>query len=595
MGYSLPPSDGQVQADFRAPAIVACALIVIATTAAYYASFDGPFVLDDVQSVVENPTIRRVWPLWPVLASKHSTTVIGRPLLSLSLAVNYSLNQTDVAGYHLFNLAIHVAAALVLFGLVRRTLLLPTIHQPCHAAALGLALASALIWAVHPLSSAAVLYIVQRAESMAGLFYIVTLYCVLRGATSAGRQRSWYAAAVSCCLGGMATKEVMATAPIVVLLYDRVFLSGSFRHAWRVRRGLHIGLASTWIPLAILIVFAEGRSGTVGIAGSVNPRDYALTQFAAVTTYLRLSIWPDRLVFDYGEFLVPGAAGIVPCALLIGAMLAGTAWLWTKSRAVAFPLCCFWILLTPTSSIVPIITQTVAEHRMYLPLAAIVTLTVTAAFTTWNRLLASAVPGIEDHRWRLACPMIVVALVAGGLAFRTWSRSQDYRSAVSLWRDTVDKRPENARARNNFGVALVQAGNPAAGLVELTCAVTLKPDYADAWFNHGYTSAISKDYRRAITDYTRAIELQPRSARYYSSRGVAHGLVEDYEAAVRDLNRALELDPKDAEAYENRAIANLHLGRYRQSLADLERFKQLGGEPGPGVEEQIARLARAPP
>ena len=187
----------------------------------------------------------------------HGETVSGRPVLNLSLALNYAVSGCDVRGYHVTNLAIHLAAALLLFGIVRRTL--PR-FRGCGGGqqlarlqlATPLALAIALLWAVHPLQTESVTYIVQRAESLMGLFYLLTLYCFLRGAGSA-RAIFWYAGSVLACLLGMATKEVMVSAPLVVLLYDRTFLAGSFREAWRRRWAYYLALAATWLLLAWLV------------------------------------------------------------------------------------------------------------------------------------------------------------------------------------------------------------------------------------------------------------------------------------------------------------------------------------------------------
>ena len=133
-------------------------------------------------------------------------------------------------GFHAVNLLIHLLAALVLFGVVRRTLLTSSLKEQFGGAASGLAMAVALIWAVHPLLTESVTYLTQRTESLMGLFFLLTLYCAIRGASS-GHPWRWYAVAIAACALGMGAKEVMATAPIVVLLYDRCFLSGSFREA----------------------------------------------------------------------------------------------------------------------------------------------------------------------------------------------------------------------------------------------------------------------------------------------------------------------------------------------------------------------------
>jgi hypothetical protein len=158
-------------------ALAPLVVLVLAALATYRNSFASPFVFDDRTSIEENQSIRRLWPLGPVLSPPcNGETVGGRPLLNLSFALNYALGGLDVRGYHAANLAIHLAAALLLLGVVRRTLLLPGLRERFGGAATPLALAAALLWMVHPLQTESVTYIVQRAESLCGCFYLLTLY-----------------------------------------------------------------------------------------------------------------------------------------------------------------------------------------------------------------------------------------------------------------------------------------------------------------------------------------------------------------------------------------------------------------------------------
>src|ERR1022692_1539631 len=201
-------------------------MVVAAGLLAYHNSFTGPFIFDDFYSIEDNPTIHHLWPIWQTLSPPRigAPTVEGRPLVNLSLAINYALGGYRLWGYHALNLTIHILAALTLFGIVRRTLLQPRLQERFGAAADGLALAVAVLWMVHPLQTESVTYIIQRAESLMGLFYLLTLYCFLRAAGAGGPGRFWWlAASVFACLLGMATKEVMVSAPLVVLLYDRTF------------------------------------------------------------------------------------------------------------------------------------------------------------------------------------------------------------------------------------------------------------------------------------------------------------------------------------------------------------------------------------
>ena len=231
---------------------------------------------------MENPTIRQLWPPGPVLfPTLPGSTVEGRPLLNLSFALNYAAGGLDPLGYHLVNLALHLAAGLALFGIVRRTLLLPAMRECAGGAATRLALAAAVLWVVHPLQTESVTNIVQRAESLMGVFYLFTLYCAIRGFTG-GSPYTWKLAAIVVCLTGMAAKEVMATAPLAILLYDAAFLSGSVRAAFAGRRKFYQALMATWGLLALLALSAGSHGRTVGFGLGVSALDYAQTQCVAI-------------------------------------------------------------------------------------------------------------------------------------------------------------------------------------------------------------------------------------------------------------------------------------------------------------------------
>ena len=226
----------------------------------YGRALDSPFIFDDRISVRENPSIVRLWPLvgdadhpGPLNPPKEMTTS-GRPLVNLALAINYHFGRLDPVGYHVFNLVVHVLSALLLLGIVRRTLRLEYFGGRFDDVAEWLALAVALLWAEHPLQTETVIYITQRTELMVGFFYLATLYGSLRywtAASPAGR-KTWLVLSTLACLAGMASKEVMVTAPALVLLFERTFLAGSFRKALRQSWPLYAGLALGWVLLLAL-------------------------------------------------------------------------------------------------------------------------------------------------------------------------------------------------------------------------------------------------------------------------------------------------------------------------------------------------------
>ncbi len=451
---SRPPARGAI--------LLAGGLIVLAILAAYHASFAGPFVFDDIPAISENTSIRHLWPLGPVLSPPHETgvTVSGRPVVNLSFALNYAMGGLSVGGYHAVNLLIHACAALVLFGVVRRTLLQPALRGRFGADALLPGLAVALLWAVHPLLTGSVSYVVQRAESLMGLFYLLTLYGFIR-ATEAGAARGWWMLSIVACWLGMATKEVMVTAPVLVLLYDRTFVAGTVRSALTARWRYYAGLAASWLLLAGLVMSTGSRGGTVGFGSELTAWSYALVQGWAVVHYLVLTFLPQQLVFDYGTDLRKDFADVLLPLVVLASLAVAAILGWRRWPASAFAGLWFFLILAPTSSVVPVASQLAAEHRMYLPLAAVVAVLVLGGFAWLGRSALAA--------------CAVLALVAGVL---TEQRTRDYTSGLALWSDTVAKLPGNSRAHYNLGLALAKEGRMAEAMAQYEAVLRIHPgDY----------------------------------------------------------------------------------------------------------------------
>ena len=169
----------------------------------------------------------------------------------------------------------------------------------------------------------------------------------------------------------MATKEVVATAPLVVLLFDRTFLSGSFRAAFARRWGLYLALAATWGIIAWELLITDFHGGSTAVTrGQFTRWTYLLTEAQVLPHYLRLAIWPAGQCFDYGWPPAASLAQVFWPGLLVVALLGLTVWALVKRPVLGFFGAWFFVILAPTSSVVPILDAAV-EHRMYLPLAAI--------------------------------------------------------------------------------------------------------------------------------------------------------------------------------------------------------------------------------
>ncbi len=541
-------------------------LIFIVGAAVYANSLRGVFVFDDIEGIVSNPALRRL----PTLAR---TLEDSRPVVFLTLVINYAWSAGNPWSYHLVNAAAHVLAALALFGIVRRTLELPALAGRCGARAAPLALTIALLWMVHPLQTELVTYVIQRAESFMGLFYLLALYCLIRGHDSPHPYR-WYAGAVASGLLGVGCKEVIVTLPVVALAYDRLFLAGSWRESFRRRWGLYAGLALCCGLVVCRFPFhSAGASATVGFGmKGVTPLRYALTQPGVILHYLRLSFWPWPLCLDYGWPLAGSVWDWLPALLVIGALLAVSVAGVARGRRWAFLGLAFFCILAPTSSVVPI-KDAAFEHRMYLPLAAVIAGAVLAAAGCWDRAWP---PADERRSGRVLVGAAILAVA--GLGFLTVRRNAEYRDAVALWRQTVGCAPGNARAYGNLGAALVSregfedtlAGSDEA-LRALDKAIALQPDYAEAYVNRGIVHAAAKRYAEAIGDYDRAIAFKPDYAAAYYNRGKVHAAAHRPAEAMHDYDQALALKPDLAEAYVNRGNLRAAAKRYAEAIGDYDR------------------------
>ena len=542
-------------------------LVVAAGLLAYCNSFTGPFIFDDAHSIQENSTIRHLWPIWQPLAPPHQggITVEGRPIVNLSLAINYALGGYNVWGYHALNLTVHILAGLTLLGVVRRTLLQPALRDRFGAMANELGAATAVVWTVHPLQTASVTYVVQRAESIMGLFYLLTLYGFIRGVESP-RGRLWYGLSATACAVGMASKEVMVSAPVIVLLYDRAFLSGSFREAWRRRWPLHLALSATWILLGV--VLASGQLP----ATTMNARrlglawwQYLATEPGVVLHYLQLSVWPHPLCFDYYGWPVAKTwMSILPAALVMVVLLGATVWASRTSRARrgtgpawGFVGAWFFLILAPSSSIIPL-DSPAYEHRMYLPLAAVVVLVVMGIHALVGRR-----------------SMTVVAVLAIGLGFLTWRRNQTYGSELAIWQDTVIKRPDNPRAHDNLGIALFRAGKMAEAIGHFEQALRLLLDYPNAHYNLGLALTQAGKVREAIGHLEQVVRVRPEDAEAQYHLGNALHDVGKATEAIEHYRQALRTKPDYAEAHYNLGVTLWEGGKVEDAIDHYEQALRL--------------------
>jgi hypothetical protein len=506
-------------------------LLVAAGLIAYHNSFRGPFVFDDIPAITWNTTIRTLWPLSTVFSPPPHNAATGRPIVNLSLALNYALSGYNVASYHVVNLGIHILSALVLFAIILRTLRSPGLSARYRDGAVGIATGVALLWVVHPLTTECVTYTIQRTELLASLFFLLTLYCAIRGFESP-KERRWHVAALVAFALGLGSKEIVAVAPAVVIAWDRLFWSASWKGGLRRHRRLYAGFA---VVLFLFVVFVGTRlrGAFKGIARQMSPWDYALTQSGVIVHYLRLAIWPHPLSGDYdGWPIATSVTGVLPYLTIILTLLALTFWGLARRHKLAFLGVWFFAILAPTSSFRPLSWEVAAERRMYLPLAAVVFPLVLGGATLLRKLRAP----------RLVGGLLAVAFAAT-LAVVTIQRNEVYRTPVVFWSDVVSKRPDNPRARISLGYYLYKQGRSAEALSHLTEAVRLQPQSAKARSNFGIVLASQGRTGEAIEQYREAVRIDPNDSR--TRFNYARALIRQgrREEAIEQLEATLRLYP----------------------------------------------------
>jgi len=504
-----------------APALLALCVLGLWST-----SLRGPFVFDDLPGIVHNPHIESLTPLSRALSAPPGTGASGRPLVALTLALNYALGGREPLGYHAFNVLVHLASALLLLHVVRCALELRGVEA---RTALACGFGLALVWSTHPLHSATLNHVIQRNGALASCFYLACIHGLLRGLQSGSRR--WLVWSVSACWLGALSKETLATAPLVCLLIDRCVSAASWRAALKERGRYYLGLCGTWALLAALVLTGDRGDSTGFDVAGVSSLDYLRTQAGVIAHYLKLTFWPAQLALDYqGWPIARSLEATLPYGPLIAIAALSAFALALRGRRVAAVLAIFFILLAPTSSFVPLAGAIAAEHRMYLPLAAL--------------LLAL---GLALHRLVGGRAAMVVALGASGaLATRTVLRNQDFATAVAVWESNTRTRPDGANGWNSYAVALHAAGRTPEALVALEEALRLNPAHYKALINLGNRELERGQLARAVELFARAVDVAPRATEGHYYLASAYSLQGEHRRATEHFERVLAgpVDPR---------------------------------------------------
>ena len=567
-------------------------VLCLANALVWQSGLDGPFVFDDRVHIVEDEA-RLADPLPLSTSLRHEQ----RPLTFLSLAANHAWGGIEPRGYRVVNVLLHLATALLLLAVVRawgrrtatRSPTAPDAIDPTRARLIDwTAFAAALLWSLHPLTTAATTYVIQRAEILAALGTLAAAWMLLAGLRG-GRHRWWALGMPIAVAFALLSKPTAIAAPPLLLLLDWT-CSADRPTALLRKRGLaHLAnflLLLLLIPLGVvdgLLATDAGPKGAgLGVVGST-PLQYALLQVRALGLYLELALWPATLSIDHGA-----AALASPRLALLGGLawaslaIAAIAGLWRRRwwGAVAGGII---LLLAPTSTIVPL-ADPVAEQRVYLPLAL---LAATAAATGAALVAAAA------RRGRGGAAMAAMIVLLGGVAIAegraTTLRNRTMTDPVLLWSEVLDRRPNDARALLNRSQALIDAGRLDEAQRDLGQLAAIDPGDPWAQLNLAIVALELDEPEDALSRLDLALRQLPRVAAVRAARGDALRMLGRKREAIGEFEAAMALRP--AEPLLPLAVANTlaDLGDDDGSIAWLEHAERLALR---GNRPELAASAR---
>lgn len=543
--------------------------ILIAGIIAYSNSFDGSFHFDDKQIINSQTTATS--------ADIHDwfRAYPNRPVGILTFYLNYSIHNIDVWGYHFVNLSIHLMNAFLIWWLTWLTLSTPVMrNSEISKHRMVVAFLTGILFVTHPLATQSVTYITQRFSSLATLFYLLSLGLFVQGKLWQGNKNiPWllYSCSMICAILGILTKEIVYTLPFAILLYHYCFFKTD---SWKLEIK-NKGFIILFVIFLVFIFWAFNNyplkkvffrivPPNQGYSYTISMKEYFLTQFGVILTYLRLFVLPINQNLDYDYRLSTSffqLKTLFSFSILLGIFAAGVL-LFKRYRLIAFAIFWFFLTMSVESSILPISQNVIFEHRTYLSSWGFF-LALTSAFFYFTK----------EKYFKIA--VVILLIIAAVNTVLTYQRNKVWRNDYTLWGDCAKKSPNKARPNNNFCHALLMQGKSEEAINYCNRAINLYPGLTEAYNNRGLAYDKLKQHDQAIENYNQAIQLNSRYANAYNNRGMAYHSLGKYQQAIDDYNQALNLQPDDAFIYSNRAAAYAILGQYEKAIEDFDRAIKL--------------------
>ncbi len=548
---------------FKTPAFQKCAILIICLLGIiiYSNTFHASFHFDDEPSIFSNPAIRNLRNLKAIWDFNPT-----RFFAYLSLAFNYRLHRLSLPGYHLFNLAVHLGASMLVCWLALLVLSSPKVKDyPVAGHAKLISLLAGLIFAAHPIQTQAVTYIIQRTASLAAFFYLLSVCCYLKARLKQTQKpdfRCWlrfYAGSILAAFAAFFTKEFSVTLPFMLLLCEVSLFRDDYKKV--IKHLAPFFLLLLLVLTTIKITGSESRSLQEFQASltAVTPVQYLLTQFLVIVTYLRLLLLPvnQNLDYDYPIAQTLWQTPVLISFLLLLLILAAAVILFRKHRLLSFSIFWFFLTLAPESSIFPI-RDVIFEHRLYLPMAGYSIFLPTGFYCLFG-----------EKRLK---PMVAALLaVVTCYSVMAYTRNRVWRDEITLWSDVAAKSPNKARSFSNLGTAYAYRGRYQEAIDACKQAIRIKPDIAETYNNLGVAYTGMGRHQEAIDACKQALRLKPDYAEAHNTLGAIYYKLSLYQEALDAYKQAVRIIPYYAKAHYNLGLIYEKLGRYQEAL---DAYKQ---------------------
>jgi len=523
--------------------IIVLALLALVVFGIYGGSLDYPFEFDDTHVILTNTKVqdpsyipkffyeRGMFPEEDALSASY------RPLLFTTYSLNYMASGTSPRSYRLTNILIHVLCAFLVYLIACSLLAQPPPGGKTAAPGTGVvwpyALGAALLFAVHPIQTEAVVYITARSSSLTAALCLASLWSFIRYHKS--RRPGWLAGTYIAYGAALLCKETAVPFLLVFPLTARALESG--------RTGARLSFRAYAPLVAGAVALAVRRVSLLKSYAGHQPLERGMIEqwmsgLAAVAKYLKLMVFPFGLSIEHGFTPVTGVADI---RFLLGAALAAAAlaafWYFYRRNPLVSMLIA-WPFVALSPEILLRVKDIVVEYRMYLPMAGILIL---AAYLARRYTAAPARGGAS-----VAAVLITLTFTVG-LSVLSYDRVRVWQSPVSLWSDVVSLYPDNVRARNNLGMAMGVAGDYSGAMEQLQAAVRLDPTDFEAIINLGNVYAETGRFQKSIEVYKSALTIKPTDYSVNYNLALSYIDMGDFDSAYAIFARMLTLFPGNRE------------------------------------------------